>query len=190
MSAQKMIKENIKEENIKEDLSISLIKANLYAFLTPLPFILLFSVNYIYIWGLESFSKGFIIFSFRFLLVILIGIPIHEIIHWIVLIIGKKSAKNVKFGFHIKALCPYVSCKEPVAVQLYRIAIIMPGIILGILPSVYGIITGDSLILLWGLVFIFAAGGDLLVLWLIRKVSIDEYVLDHPKKAGCYVIKS
>lgn len=185
MSAQKIIK-----ENIKEDLSISLIKANLYAFLTPLPFILLFSVNYIYIWGLESFSKGFIIFNFRFLLVILIGIPVHEIIHWIVLVIGKKSLKNVKFGFHIKALCPHVHCKEPVAVQLYRIAAIMPGIILGILPSVYGIITGDSLILLWGLVFIFAAGGDLLILWLTRKVSIDEYVLDHPQKAGCYIMKS
>jgi len=70
-------------------------------------------------------------------------------------------------------------------VQLYRIALIMPGIILGILPSVYGIITGDSLILFLGLFFIIAAGGDLLVLWLIRKVSIDEYVLVHPKKAGC-----
>lgn len=48
--------------------------------------------------------------------------------------------------------------------QLYRIALIMPGIILGILPSVYGIITGDSLILFWGLFFIIAAGRDLLVL--------------------------
>jgi len=186
MSAQKMIK-----ENIKEDLSISVPKANLYAILTSLPFILLFSINYIYLWGLESFSKGFIIFNFRyFLLIILISIPFHEIIHWIILVIGKKSVKNVKFGFRIKALCPYVHCKVPVAVQLYRIAIIMPGIILGILPSVYGIITGDSLILFWGLVFIITAGGDLLVLWLIRKVSIDEYVLDHPKKAGCYIIKS
>lgn len=98
MSAQKMIK-----ENIKEDLSISVMKANLYAVLTSLPFILLFSINYIYMWGVESFSKGFIIFNFRYFLpVILIGIPIHEIIHWIVLIIGKKSAKKVKFGFHIK----------------------------------------------------------------------------------------
>lgn len=186
MSAQKMIK-----ENIKEDLSISVMKANLYAVLTSLPFILLFSINYIYLWGVESFSKGFIIFNFRYFLpVILIGIPIHKIIHWIVLIIGKKSVKNVKFGFHIKVLSPYVHCKEPVAVQLYRIATIMPGIILGILPSVYGIITGGSLILFWGLVFIFAAGGDLLVLWLTRKVSIDEYVLDHPKKAGCYIMKS
>ena len=74
--------------------------------------------------------------------------------------------------------------------QLYRIALIMPGIILGILPSVYGIITGDSLILFLGLFFIIAAGGDLLVLWLIRKVSIDKYVLDHPGKAGCYIVKS
>jgi len=185
MSTQKMIK-----ENTKEDLSISLIKANLYAVLPSLPFILLFSIIYIYLWGLESFSKSFIISNFRYLLIILIGVPIHEIIHWIVLVIGKKSVKNVKFGFHIKALCPCVRCKVPVTVQLYRIALIMPGIILGILPSVYGIITGNSLILFWGLVFILAAGGDLLVLWLIRKVSIDEYVLDHPKKAGCYIIKS
>lgn len=186
MSTQKMIK-----ENIKEDLSISVIKANLYGILTSLPFILLFSINYIYLWGVESFSKGFIIFDFHYFLpVILIGMPIHEIIHWIVLIIGKKSLKNVKFGFHIKVLTPCVRCKEPVAAQLYRIAAIMPGIILGILPSVYGIITGNSLILFCGLIFIFAAGGDLLILWLTRNVSIDEYVLDHPKKAGCYIMKS
>jgi len=38
------------------------------------------------------------------------------------------------------------------------------------------------------MVFIFAAGGDLLVLWVIRNVDARAMVQDHPSRAGCLVV--
>ena len=34
-----------------------------------------------------------------------------------------------------------------------------------------------------------AAGGDWLVLWLLRGVSPGAFVEDHPTRAGCYVLE-
>ena len=51
-----------------------------------------------------------------------------------------------------------------------------------------GIFTGNPFIFIFGLAFILAAGGDILILWLLRKVKAGSLVEDHPKRAGCYVI--
>jgi len=61
--------------------------------------------------------------------------------------------------------------------------------VLGLLPSLVGIVTGNAPIMLFGLFFTFAAGGDALVLWLIRKVDPNALVEDHPTNAGCYVLE-
>lgn len=53
----------------------------------------------------------------------------------------------------------------------YRLGAAIPGVVLGLLPSLVGIVTGNAPIMLFGLFFTFAAGGDALVLWLIRKVD-------------------
>jgi hypothetical protein len=34
-----------------------------------------------------------------------------------------------------------------------------------------------------------AAGGDLMVLWLIRGVRRGQFVQDHPTQVGCYLIE-
>jgi hypothetical protein len=39
----------------------------------------------------------------------------------------------------------------------------------------------------FGLLFTFAAGGDALVLWLLRGVAPHRLVEDHPTRAGCFV---
>lgn len=35
-----------------------------------------------------------------------------------------------------------------------------------------------------------SAGGDWLILWLIRNVKAGSLVEDHPSKAGCYVLEA
>lgn len=83
----------------------------------------------------------------------------------------------------------YAHLKEPVAVRIYRIGAVMPGLLLGILPALAGALTGNVPVLLFGMLFVVGAGGDFLVLWLIRGVAPDAQVEDHPSKVGCYVLQ-
>jgi hypothetical protein len=63
----------------------------------------------------------------------------------------------------------------------------MPGIILGFAPSLFGILTGHLGALLFGLLFTLAAGGDFLMLWLLRHEPQDSLILDHPSEIGCFI---
>jgi hypothetical protein len=86
-------------------------------------------------------------------------------------------------------MTPYCHCKVPLKVWSYRIGAAMPGIILGLVPMGIGLLTGSIGFMLFGILFTIAAGGDALILWLIRNVKKHEMVQDHPDKVGCYVIE-
>ena len=57
---------------------------------------------------------------------------------------------------------------------------ITPAIILGFIPSILAILIGDLRILIFGMFFIMAAGGDFLIINLIRKENSDDLIQDHP----------
>jgi membrane protein implicated in regulation of membrane protease activity len=70
----------------------------------------------------------------------------------------------------------------------YRVGAIMPAVVLGFIPAALAIALGRPLLMAWSLLFILAAGGDFVVLWLIRRVPADRLVEDHPARAGCHVL--
>jgi hypothetical protein len=41
----------------------------------------------------------------------------------------------------------------------------------------------------FGLLYTTAAGGDFLVLWILRNIKPNTLVEDHPTNAGCYIIE-
>lgn len=195
--------QDLSSENFsKTDLSISLVQANVYGLLFFFPVALLAAVYWL-IWGDLSFGLVDLAFTsdgaslttdlgtiLAFVMVIVAGIVVHELLHalsWVYL--GGKSWNAIKFGVVWKALAPYAHCKEPVEVRRYQWAVAMPGIILGLIPSLIGIATGIGPVMFFALVFTLAASGDALVLWVIRGVEAGKLVEDHPSRAGCYVIE-
>lgn len=193
------------EEPAKRDLSISMVQANVYGLLFFFPVALLAAIYWL-IWGDLSFGLVDLAFSsdgdgasltvdlaaiLGFVVVIVAGIVVHELLHalsWVYL--GRKSWSAIKFGVVWKALAPYAHCKEAVEVRRYRWAVAMPGILLGLVPSLIGILTGVGPVMLFGLIFTLAAAGDALILWVIRSVEAGKLVEDHPSRAGCYVIEN
>lgn len=178
---------------MKKDFSVSMVKANLYAVIAALPFIVILIGLDIYIWkGRNLISELFSLepqYFSLFILSIFIGIIIHELIHGITWqFFSKKKSNAIKYGIDWKTMSPYAHCKEPMEIKAYRLGTVMPAIILGFLPAIVGIFTGNPFIFIFGLAFILAAGGDILILWLLRKVKAGSLVEDHPKRAGCYVI--
>jgi hypothetical protein len=157
-------------------------KANVYALVTGLPIALLLAVVYAALWGLDGLfsplvSPGF----FVALGSLILGIVAHEAIHglsWAVF--GRKPLRSVEFGFQVRTLTPYAHCKEPIPARAYRLGTAMPGVLLGLAPSLFGLLTGSGPAMLFGLFFTFAAGGDALILWLLRGVDPDALVEEHP----------
>jgi hypothetical protein len=84
----------------------------------------------------------------------------------------------------MEVLTPYCHCKEPLKVKHYKIGGAMPLIILGIIPSLIGISIGHGGILSFGLFFSWAAGGDIIALYMLRNLDNSIYVSDHPDKMG------
>ncbi|HRS51439.1 MAG TPA: DUF3267 domain-containing protein [Candidatus Marinimicrobia bacterium] len=182
-----------------EKLTISLIWANVFGILIIIPTGIIFGLPYYFLWepkidikqlignlGSQIAGRGFILV----IIILIIGIVLHELIHGITwAIFTKQGFKSLKFGVVWKMLTPYCHCKEVLNVKQYRIGSILPAIILGIVPSIIAILTGNFGLLIFGMLFTVASGGDFLTINLIRKENSTDLVLDHPSEIGCFIYR-
>jgi hypothetical protein len=167
------------------DLSIAPGRSVLYSFLvTPL---LLLPVLALYLslhpwqghWPLAPFLLG--------CLAIVAGMPVHEALHalgwrrW-----GGAPPETIRFGANRFVL--YVVCTQPVAAGVYRRIIALPGLVLGVLPCLAAIVSGNELVLFFGVAHLGGAAGDALILWQVRGLPGTARVRDHGSRVGCVLI--
>ena len=174
----------------KKDLSVSMAKATLWSIVFGLPPAFLLMYLYIWRWG-AGLNINLLYFIPILAAILVLGSIIHELIHgftWAYF--GHKPLSAIKFGFQWKTLTPYVHCRGPMEVQAYRLGGVMPLLVMGILPSLIGIGMGNGWIMFFGFLFTIGAGGDMLVLWLIRGAKAGQLVEDHPSQVGCYLIET
>jgi hypothetical protein len=173
----------------KRDLSISMERANILVLFIGIPAAVAQYLIYRLVHGEEQMA---ITWGLAVLvLLVLLGVAVHEWIHglsWMVF--GRKPFSAIKFGFQWKTLTPYAHLKEPIEVNAYRLGAFMPGFVLGILVYILSLVLGEGNLLWFSLIHTAAAGGDWLILWLIRHVKPGMQVEDHPTNAGCYVLES
>lgn len=192
------------EDYKKELLIFDLVKINLYGIFSFIPVIIIYGIPYYYyLWHqtttIESLKKLTIstnlveysfLFSFSILIILIIGIILHELIHGITFsFFTKKGFKSIKFGVIWKMLTPYCHCVEPLLVKHYVLGGIMPAIILGFLPFVYSLIFGNLFWLTFAFFFTIAAIGDFIIIFMLRNEDKNSMVLDHPSEIGCFVYR-
>jgi len=118
------------------------------------------------------------------------AIVAHEAIHGITWALAARLKRSeIKFGVLWSALTPYAHPKVPITARAYRIGAAMPGLVLGLLPSLAGLATGNAALSGWGAVLLSFACGDLLILLTIRSVPPGALVRDHPSRFGCEVLE-
>lgn len=192
--------QDVTKHTIVEDLTISAARAQLLSLLYFLPLALVLSLPFIIRWparfnkaayqaalpaGTSSATLGYMI-----LLTVVLGIVVHELIHGITWSMFAKSRfRSIKFGILWKSFTPYCHCSEPLKVNVYLIGVLMPALVLGILPIVVSHFTGNILLFSFGMFFTLAAGGDFLIVNLLRKTNPEYLVQDHPSKIGCLLYK-
>ncbi len=168
--------------------------------------LLLYSIPYLIVW-FRPFTADLLYFfgsdarGLRFMilkpylvwgsLAFLVSIPVHELLHglgW--MIFTGKGLRSLRFGFMKTEMAPYAHWNEPLKVNAYRAGILLPALVLGVLPAFFGIMTGRAGWLIFGIVLTWAASGDLIMFWVIRKLKTGTWVRDHPEKLGCIIVKN
>lgn len=123
-----------------------------------------------------------------FVIALIAGIVVHELIHGITWAHFAESGwKSISFGVMWKMLTPYCHCSEPLKVRPYIWGSLMPLIILGFFPLLLGFCLMSGLMVAFGVVFVSAAAGDILVAGKLLKEDPASIVLDHPTEAGCII---
>ena len=189
MSAMPAEVQSPETEARKEDRSVSMTAANGWALVALGPLVAALTAAFVALHGWGPVAGGVRETPPLVLLGALVGgVLAHEALHALA---WKLAAglpwREMKLGFQWKTLTPYAHARVPMAARAYRIGAATPGVVLGLLPVAVALATADGAWLLFGLLFTFAAGGDALILWLLRGVAPGRLVEDHPTRAGCYV---
>jgi hypothetical protein len=145
---------------------------------------------YALLWGLDRLGAGMAQFFTltSFLPSIVVGIVVHEVLHgatwaWA----AGRPLSAIRFGFNLATLTPYAHFTEPMPANAYRIGAAMPGVVLGIVPLLAALGTGSGWLAAFGTLFLVAAAGDIIILWMLRGVAASSTIQDHPSRPGCIV---
>lgn len=146
------------------------------------PFILISGFRY-YIHHINSFL------NLNLFVLLFLGILVHEALHgltWMLLL--KKGFKHIKFGFNTHSFSPYTHCNLPMQVWQYRLGGLMPGLLMGIIPIIVSYFLNSIWLNFVGFLFLWAAGGDIISLIMLRKLPKNTKVIDHPEEMGYIVL--
>ncbi len=156
--------------------------------LIPVALFLVFP--FILLWGPETFRRGIHTLAEPLPLLILAGgIIVHELLHgftWA--LFAQKGLRSIRFGINLKYMSPYTHCKEPLKAWQFFLGGSMPLIILGLIPSLCGVISGNGAVFIFGILFIWGASGDIVSLFMLRKTGKYTLIYDHPEELGFYVL--
>ena len=164
--------------------TISMLWANVAAIVVMVLLGLLGFVLMYAIWGGISLGRPWS--AMLFLVGLWVGIVVHELIHGLTWMwVTHSGFRHLRFG----VLQGGVYCHIDVLMnkRRYVVGALMPLLLLGIIPFFLSFATHSLWLMLFGVIFIACAMGDVLIVWAVRKESPDTLVYDHPSEGGCVV---
>lgn len=173
----------------EKDASVSFLVGNIYGSLMGLaPALVLFGIFFL-IWDGRQVTPPPVGFGLLHTLVVLaVGIVVHELLHglgW--MMFGGVPRNNIHIGVKWKLLTPFAHSDARMPLRGYRWGTLLPGLVLGIVPSLLAIASGSLILMGFGFFFTAVAGGDFLILWLLRNIPGQAQVADHPSRVGAIV---
>jgi len=175
----------------KADASFSLGQATVIAIaITPVIGVVVLGL-YSLIWGMDSLLAARSHFwHWQILLpIIFISVLVHEGLHWMGYVgFARLPWKTVRLGFSLRSVAAYVHSDSPVSISAYRRLVALPGVVLGVIPVFVGVAWEIGSMTLYGFLMLIGATGDIAILWKVRRVSSESLVMDHPYRAGCWVL--
>jgi len=172
-----------------KEYTISIKRANLVALFLIIPIALFYIVPFYIVWGKNIFVCIKSIRLLWALLSIPLGIIVHELSHGVIwAMFSNKGFRSIRFGIMWEYLTPYCHCSEPLKVWQYIFGGLAPLFIMGFLPGICALITGNAFLMFIAMFFTWAAGGDIQAVWMLRKFKMNQHVIDHPVELGFIVV--
>lgn len=176
----------------RTDLTVGIVGANVFAMVFAVPVFVIGFGAFVYVnHGLAINSSPPWLIGVLVAFVVLT--VVHELIHGLTWsVFAKDGFKDIEFGFMKEYLTPYCTCATPLPRNGYITGTLMPGIVLGIIPAIVGVLINSYMVLLLGLVMTVAASGDILVVFELmrhRSDATEKLIYDHPTQAGCVVFE-
>ncbi len=122
------------------------------------------------------------------LLAYVVSVPIHEGLHALGMLVTGTPRSEITFGARILHGVVYVHCGAEMKLTAYRLVLILPVLVTGLLPAVWGLAGGSWWIVAYAYLMIVSAAGDLEMYWRLRKFPGDALTRDHPDLLGCEVL--
>ena len=174
------------------DCTIAMDRANLLSLALFIPIVGVFAGSFVAFWGWPALKHGLAAFytTRLFLPSLLVGIVVHEALHGVVwALAARRPLRSISYGVQWKTLTPYAHADEPMPVGPYRAGGIAPFVGTAVFPAAYALLAADGTVAAATLFFATVCGGDLMVLWLLRKARPGDLVKDHPERAGGIVLR-
>jgi len=110
-------------------------------------------------------------------LALMVSVALHELLHvagyvWV----GGAPMEAVHVEWRGAAIV--ARCEVPLPAWSYRVAVALPGLVLGVLPALLGLTIGVAWLTVYGAVMAGASAGDVAVLWALRRYGAEEKVED------------
>jgi hypothetical protein len=117
-----------------------------------------------------------------------VGAVVHEVLHGVGFRVGGIGWSKIRFGVMWTHLMPYAGCSEPMTVEVYRFAVLLPLWIAGVLPWLVGAALGDHELAVAGAFLTAGAAGDCLVWNKARGLSPGTIVQDLTSDIGFRIV--
>ncbi len=147
-------------------------------------------VPYVVLHGLPWPHSAGLFFArlFLFIVAYLVSVIVHELIHVVAMIVfGRVPLRSIAWGHRLSEGVLYVHSNEPMSARAYRLVLVLPGVLTGLAPAVWGVVIGNFWITFYGWVMMASAIGDIEVLRLMQGLPSSVRVVDHPEKVGLLV---
>lgn len=114
---------------------------------------------------------------------LVLSVALHELLH-LVGYVWLGGAPIDAIHFEWRGVAIVARCGVPLPARSYRAAVALPGLVLGLVPTMVGLGSGIAWVTVYGAVMLGASAGDVAVLWALRKYRADEDVVDRSGGRG------
>lgn len=171
----------------RQDHIVSVLAANLWGVLLPLPFVFEVALIYFYYHPFTSIELSLSAIGLFFVCFLAL-VVLHELLHGLTwAIFAKHHLRTISFGIILPACNPYCTCSEPLKRWQYALGAAMPTLLLGVGVAAAAVATGSLFLILLAGCMILAGGGDLyLLLHLLGLCPSNSNIryYDHPYECG------
>lgn len=163
------------------EIKISGKKLNLTIFLIALPIFVFSLIAFGFIWGYQPFkSVVYLLFGVGSLIYILVQLLLF-------MFFTKGDIRATRFTCDWKGFG--FLYHEPIALKYYRVILLVPAVLLGLVPAFHGFCTGYAECFMVGVFIMAASAGDCLFFWKLRHFDDNDRIKDGDKMFNATIIK-